>query len=106
MDIITNIIQTTLDSFDFAYCIIVNILTYFIISTINDKRGHKDMSTWYKRLILSLVILVMGIIYYFTGAEVKTIINSSVLAPVFWSWILKPLCVKFGLDYKDISIFK
>lgn len=31
MEHINEIIQTTLNSFDFSYCIIVNILTYIII---------------------------------------------------------------------------
>ena len=106
MEIITNIIQSTLESFDFAYCITVNILTYFIISIINDKRGHTDLSTWAKRLVLLIVILSTGVVYYFIGCEIRIIINSAVLAPVFWSWILKPICKKFKIDYKQISIFE
>ena len=61
MEVISNIIQTTLESFDFAYCIIVNILTYFVISTINNKRGHKDINTWVKRLVLLITILSTGV---------------------------------------------
>ena len=52
MEIISNIIQTTLESFDFAYCIVVNVLTYLIIRLINDKNRHKDLTTWSKRLVL------------------------------------------------------
>ena len=37
IEIITNSIQTTLSSFDFAYCIIVNILTYLVITTVSNK---------------------------------------------------------------------
>ncbi len=106
MEIITELIQTTLSSFDFAYCIIVNVLTYLIISIINDRRGHKDISTWTKRGILLIVILSTGVLYNISGSDSKTIINSAILAPVFWSWILKPLCKKFKIDYKDITVFK
>lgn len=105
MDIIANTIQTTLESFDFAFCIIVNILTYFAIKIISDKNGHKDISTWNKRIILLLVILSIGVLYYLLGNDTKTILNSAILAPVFWSWIIKPICKKFKLDYKDINLF-
>ena len=37
MEILSNTIQTTLESFDFAFCIIVNVLTYLIIRLINDR---------------------------------------------------------------------
>lgn len=105
MEVISNIIQTTLESFDFAYCIIVNILTYFVISTINNKRGHKDISTWTKRAILLAVILSTGVLYYLMGSDTKVLLNSAILAPVFWSWVLKPICKHFKIDYRQINLF-
>lgn len=106
MEIIDNIVQTTLESFDFAYCIVVNLLTYFIINVINDRRGHQDISQWKKRIILLIVILSTGVLYYFAGNNITTILNSAILAPVFWSWILKPICKKFKIDYKQINVFE
>ena len=106
MEVINNIIQTTLESFDFAYCIIVNILTYFVISTINNRRGHEDISTWQKRLVLIVMIFSTGVIYYLLGSDTRVLFNSAILAPVFWSWILKPICKFFKIDYKDINIFE
>ena len=106
MEIINNIIQTTLESFDFAYCIVVNLLTYFVISTINNKRGHKDISTWTKRLVLLITIFSTGVVYYLIGSDTRVLLNSAILAPVFWSWILKPICKKFKIDYKNINLFE
>lgn len=106
MEIINNIIQTTLESFDFSYCIVVNILTYFIISTINSRRGHKDISTWAKRLILLITIFFTGSVYYLIGSNTRVLFNSAILAPVFWSWIIKPICKYFKIDYKDINLFE
>ena len=37
IEVITNGIQTTLSSFDFAYCIIINVLIYLVITTVNNK---------------------------------------------------------------------
>lgn len=105
MEVISNIIQTTLESFDFAYCIVVNILTYFIISTINNKRGHKDVNTWTKRVVLLATILSTGVVYYLIGSDTKVLLNSAILAPVFWSWILKPICKHFKIDYRQINLF-
>lgn len=105
MEIISNAIQTTLDSFNFAYCIIVNVLTYLIIRLINDRNGHKDLTTWSKRLVLLLVILSTGVLYYFLGNDTTTILNSAILAPVFWSWVMKPICKHFKVDYKNVNLF-
>ena len=106
MEIINNMIQTTLESFDFSYCIVINILTYLIINIINSRNGNIDMKTWSKRLVLLICTIVLGISYYFNGSDVKIIINSSILAPVFWSWIMKPICKKFKLDYKQLNLFE
>ena len=44
-EIINNIITTIINSFDFAYCISVNILTYLIIKLIDSLNGNKAVST-------------------------------------------------------------
>ena len=106
MEIISNIIETTLNSFDFAYCIAVNILTYIIINIINSRNGNIDMKLWSKRIILVVSIIIVGAVYYFNGSDIKLIINSAILAPVFWSWIMKPICRHFKIDYKQLSLFE
>lgn len=106
IDILTNTIQTTLESFDFAFCLIVNILTYIIIKVWDEKNGNKVVTTWQKRSVLLAVILSTVVLYYVLGNNTKTILNSAILAPVFWSWIMKPLCKYFKIDYKDINLFE
>ena len=100
MDIFESIITTTLDSFDFSFCIVVNIATYIIIKILDDINGTKKVSTLTKRITLLFVIIALSSIRYFNGDDIKLILNSSILAPVFWSWIGKPICDKFGIDYK------
>ena len=56
IEVITNSIQTTLSSFDFAYCIIVNVLTYLVITTVSNRNEHKNLTTWNKHLTLLIVI--------------------------------------------------
>ena len=99
MEYLSQLIDLTLQSFDFGFCIVVNILTYLIIKIIDSKK-NKSLTKWQKRLVLLNAILILSIVYYFIGSDLKLIINSSILAPVFWSWIAKPICDKLGIDYR------
>lgn len=99
MEIFNEALSTALTSFDFSFCISVNILTYIINKTLTDIKGA-HVSTWAKRLVLLGSIIVIGSVWYFTNQDLKLIINSAILAPVFWSWIVKPAFKKFNIDYK------
>lgn len=103
MEYISQIIETTINSFDFGYCLIVNVLTYIIIKTIDEVNKEQEVKTWEKHCALLVSILLIGVIYYATGQDVRLLINSAILAPVAWGWIFKPILKKFGLDYKDID---
>ena len=105
MELINDIIQTTVESFDFAFCIAVNVLTYCIVKYVDELNGDKKVSTWIKRIILFCSIIVVSVIYYFTGSDLKLVANSAILAPVFWSWLMKPICKHFKIDYKNINLF-
>ena len=104
MEYISQIINTTIESFDFSFCISVNILTYFIIKLIDELNGSRKVATWTKRSVMLISGIIISIAYYVTGSNLKLIINSAILAPVFWSWIIKPICKYFKIDYKDINI--
>ena len=106
MEYIKEIIDITIKNFDFAYCISVNVLTYLIIKIIDSLNGKKVISTWSKRIVLLVVILSTGVIYNLIGCDNKILLNSAILAPVFWSWIMKPICKKFKIDYKNINLFE
>ena len=103
-EIINNTITTIISSFDFAYCISVNVLTYLIIKIIDSLNGKKTVSTWSKRIVLLVVILSTGVLYNLIGCDNRILLNSAILAPVFWSWVIKPICKYFKIDYKDINI--
>ena len=105
-EIINNIITTVISSFDFSYCISVNILTYLIIKVIDSLNGKKIISTWSKRIVLLIVILSTGMLYNLIGCDSKILLNSAILAPVFWSWVIKPICKYFKIDYKNINLFE
>lgn len=97
--IITEIIQSILSSFDFTFCLIVNLATYFVVQGLTACK--LKLGTWAKRGILVLIILLMGVLYKVTNADdIRVLINSAILAPVSWSWIFKPILHWLGLDYK------
>ena len=104
MDILNNIIQTTSESFDFSFCIAVNILTYVIVKVIDEANGESKVSTWAKRFVLLFSIIFLSVVYYCNGSDLKLVANSAILAPVFWSWIFKPICKYFKIDYKQFNI--
>ncbi len=103
MEFLNSIIETTINSFDFTYCIIVNILTYIIIKLLDEANGEKQLSIWSKRLVMFISVIVVGIVYAIIGTDLKLRFNSAILAPVFWSWVMKPICVKLDIDYKQIK---
>ena len=103
MEIVNNILETTLNSFDFTYCILVNLITYIIIKAWDDLNGSATIPIWSKRFVLCLAIILVSILYYLTGSDTKLILNSAILAPVSWTWIFKPICKRFNIDYKQID---
>ena len=103
-NVIEYILNQLLSNFDFGYMFTINVLVYIIVKIIDDHNGNKKVSTWQKRVVLLVSIIVMYILYKIDGYTNNIIlINSSILAPVFWSWILKPICDKMGIGYKRIS---
>lgn len=96
METIDSIINSTLDSFDFGLVIVINIATYIINKVISEI--YKS-NVFIKRCVLICVSLILGIFYHFMVGDDKLILNSVILAPVFWSWIGKPVAKKFNADY-------
>lgn len=102
MEIINQIIQQVINSFDFTYCVIVNALTYILV-TVLIYLCQSNVTRTIKKLVLLFSIVVVSTIYYAIGVDTKLIINSSILAPISWTWIIKPILSKLGYDYKDID---
>lgn len=100
MEFINQMIETTLNSFDFSFCITTNVLTYLVIRLIDDLNGDKVVTTWQKRLVLITVVFILAGIYVYIGEDTKRILNSAILAPVYWSWIGKPIVKLLKVDYK------
>lgn len=102
--LISNFVELFNTHFDLSFTLCVNILTYILIKVIDDLNGDKVVSTWTKRLVMIISCFAIAAGYRAGGYEETVIlINSSVLAPVAWSWIFKPILKKLGVDYKQID---
>lgn len=96
------IINQIISNFDFAYMFVVNILTYILIKVIDWANGNKIVPIWQKRLLLIISIIIVACVYTFIGYDNKIIlVNSSIVAPIAWSWILRPIFIKLGAGYKQ-----
>lgn len=98
------IVDGILSNFDFGFMFIVNVLTYIIIKVIDYFNGDNKVPTWQKRCVLVISIATMAGIYIVSGYDnTIMLVNSAVLAPVFWSWVVSPILKKLGVGYKDID---
>lgn len=101
--IIEDILSQITANFDFGYMLTINVLTYLVIKILDEINGNKVIKTWHKRIVLLVSATIVAITYKLGGYDNNIVlINSTILAPVFWSWIARPILVKFGLDYKKI----
>lgn len=98
------IVDGILSNFDFGFMFIVNVLTYIIIKTIDYFNGDNKVPTWQKRCVLVISIVAMIGIYIAAGYDnTIMLVNSAILAPVFWSWVVSPILKKLRVGYKDID---
>lgn len=100
MQHLDRIIDILINNFDFAYMLVVNLITYFAIKFIDIANGDKHVSRTIKRLVLLIVIIVVGIAYHLEGSPNIQLLNSAILAPVAYSWLFRPILIKIGVGYK------
>ena len=101
---IDNIINGLISQFDFAYMLGINIITYIFIQIWDNINGEKFLTTWQKRLMMLLAKVISLVSYKICHYDNNLILfNSTIAAPVFWSWVLKPILTKFGIGYKKID---
>ena len=98
------IVDGILSNFDFGFMFIVNVLTYIIIKIIDYFNSDNKVPTWQKRCVLVISIAAISGIYIVAEYDnAIMLVNSAILAPVFWSWVVSPILKKLGISYKDID---
>lgn len=97
------IFQYALGNFNFGYVISINLLAYGLI-TIISKIKKKDLTKSFKVFTTIVVSIIMFVIYkYNSMIETDVLVNSTILAPVAWDWVIKPICKLIKIDYKNIG---
>lgn len=102
MELIEKFIDLIVSNFDFSYMITINVLTYIIIKCLDYVNKKKNVKTIEKRLALLASIVLITTCYVLSGYnDYIVLFNSAICAPVFYSWILRPILVKFNIGYKQ-----
>lgn len=102
MELIEKILDLIISNFDFSYMITINVLTYIIIKALDYINKNKNVKTITKRIVLVISIIIVTISYILTDYQDYTVlINSAICAPVFYSWVLRPILIKFNIGYKQ-----
>lgn len=98
------IISQITGNFDFSFIIAVNVLTYMMIRvSMNINKGKQIKLIWKRVELLGAIMIVTGIYILCGYANKFVLVNSAIACPVAWSWILKPLFKKLGVDYQSIE---
>lgn len=101
MNFIENILNLIVSNFDFSYMITINVLTYIIIKGLDYLNKDKNVKIITKRIVLVISIIIVTISYVLTDCQDYTVlINSAICAPVFYSWVLRPILIKCNIGYK------
>lgn len=101
MELIEKILDLIVSNFDFSYMIAINVLTYIIIKGLDYLNKDKNVKTITKRIVLVISIIIVTISYILTDYQDYTVlINSAICAPVFYSWVLRPILIKCDIGYK------
>lgn len=100
--LVSTIVNQMAANFDFGYMLTINVLTYFVVKIWDEINGEAAVGVWQKRIVLIVSIIIIATLYKLSHyPDDIVLLNSTILAPVFWSWIARPILVKLGLGYKQ-----
>lgn len=100
--LVSTIVNQMAANFDFGYMLTINVLTYFVVKIWDEVNGEATVGVWQKRIVLIVSTIVIAALYKLSHyPDDIVLLNSTILAPVFWSWIARPILVKLGLGYKQ-----
>ena len=93
--------QYVATNFNFAFVISINVIAFLIITVL----GYLTKIEVKKAIKICITIGVSIALFFLYGGitdiSKDILLNSSILAPVAWDWVIKPLCKWIRIDYKD-----
>ena len=93
--------QYATTNFDFAFVISMNIVAYLIITLIGYITKKEDNKAIKIGITIGVSIILFFLYGGITDVNKEVLLNSSILAPVAWDWVIKPLCKWIKIDYKQ-----
>ena len=95
-------VKDLLSRFDFAYMLVVNLVTYLLIKAADELNEDKVIPTWMKRTTAVIVGVLLAMVAILIGADNTTIFYSFFVSLVSWDVVFKPILKKLGdkIDYR------
>ena len=96
-------INEIINSFDWSYMLVVNLITYLVIQAINEKTKKKKSLKKLTKMLITIVIgVLIAIANYFLkeNTDLLKLFYSFVLSMISFDYIFKPILKKIKLDYK------
>ena len=93
--------QYVATNFDFAFVISINVIAYLIITLIEYITKKRIAKAIKIGITIGVSIILFFLYGGITDCNKEILLNSSILAPVAWDWVIKPLCKWIKIDYKQ-----
>ena len=93
--------QYVATNFDFAFVISINVIAYLIITLIEYITKKRIAKAIKIGITIGVSIILFFLYGGITDCNKEILLNSSILAPVAWDWVIKPLCKWSKIDYKQ-----
>lgn len=103
MDIQGNVLSQILNSLDFSFIFIVNLITYLAIKGIEEIITKKAISKLMKRIVTFLIGILVGLVVLQIGETKPVVIfYSFFFSLISFDYIFKPILKKFDIaNYKS-----
>ena len=86
------IVETIINSIDFLYIILCNVITYVVIESLCATKYKEKLTTWVKRLIATGIAILLGaVMYYGFHRSFEAMFYGFFIQYLSWDYFFKAL---------------